>query len=107
MDNHLVSTNELQNDGKTIHLYFSREVGLYLAYGFSAFFVTHFLNVITAFSEELQMPVALLRKSEVSELRLFTIKREHDYHRYYRLELKQSFPLNDYKRWAQSTKWEE
>lgn len=107
MDNKLITANELQNDGKTIHLYFSPEVGLYVAYGFSAFFVTHFLDVITAFSEELQMPVALLRKPEVSELRLYTIKLEHDYHHYYRLELKQSFPLSDYIRWAQTTKWED
>lgn len=34
----LITLNEVQNDGKTIHLYFNTEVGLYVAYGFSAFY---------------------------------------------------------------------
>lgn len=101
----LITTNEVQNDGKTIHLYFNTEVGLYVAYGFSAFFASHIVDIISAFSEDLQMPVALLRKPEVSELRLNTIKHEHQYHVYYRLGLKQEIPLDDYKRWANSVKW--
>jgi hypothetical protein len=52
------------------------------------------------------MPVALMRKPDVSELRLSCIKHEHDYHVYYKLELKKEIPLDDYSRWASSTKWE-
>ena len=100
-----IITNEVNNDGKTIHLYFNSEVGLYVAYGFSAFFAAHIVDVIAAFSEDLQMPVALMRKSDVSELRLSTIKHRHDYHAYYRLELKQELPLDDYARWVESVKW--
>ena len=106
MDKDLITQNEVQNDGKTIHLYFNTEVGLYVAYGFSAFFASHIVNVITAFSEDLMMPVALMRKPDVTELRLSTIKHEHDYHVYYRLELKKGLALEDYARWANSTKWE-
>lgn len=105
MDKDLITSNEVQNDGKTIHLYFDTEVGLYVAYGFSAFFASHIVDVITAFSEDLQMPVALMRKPDVTELRLSTIKQQHDYHEYYRLELKQELALNNYKRWANSVKW--
>lgn len=101
----LITTNEVQNDGKTIHLYFNTEVGLYVAYGFSAFFSSYIVDIITAFSEDMQMPVALLRKPEVSELRMNCIKHEHKYHEYYRLEMKQEVPLDDYKRWANSLKW--
>lgn len=106
MDKETITLNEVENDGKTIHLYFNTEIGLYVAYGFSAFFAAHIVNVITAFSEELMMPVALMRKPDVSELRLSTIKHVHDYHVYYRLELKKELPLDDYVRWANSTKWE-
>lgn len=102
----MIIKSEVQNDGKTIHLYFNTEVGLYVAYGFSAFFASHIVDVITAFSEELQMPVALMRKPDVSELRLSCIKHEHDYHEYYRLELKHEIPFNDYSRWAKSTMWQ-
>ena len=105
MDKDLITSNEVQNDGKTIHLYFDTEVGLYVAYGFSAFFASHIVDVITAFSEDLQMPVALMRKPDVTELRLSTIKHQHDYNEYYRLELKQELALNNYKRWANSVKW--
>ena len=103
--NENIISNEVSNDGKTIHLYFNSEVGLYVAYGFSAFFAAHIVDVITAFSEDLQMPVALMRKSDVSELRMSTIKRQHDYHLYYRLELKQALPLDDYTRWVESVQW--
>ena len=58
------------------------------------------------FSEDMQMPVALMRKHEVSELKLSCIKHQHDYHEYYKLELKNEIPLDDYSRWANSTKWE-
>ena len=42
----LITLNEVQNDGKTIHLYFNTEIGLYVAYGFSAFFASHIVDVI-------------------------------------------------------------
>lgn len=105
MDKDLITMNEVQNDGKTIHLYFDTEVGLYVAYGFSAFFASHIVDVITSFSEDMQMPVALMRKPDVMELRMSTVKHQHDYHEYYRLELKRELALTDYKRWANSVKW--
>lgn len=105
MDKDLITMNEVQNDGKTIHLYFDTEVGLYVAYGFSAYFASHIVDVITAFSEDLQMPVALMRKPDVTELRMSTVKHQHDYHEYYRLELKNELALTGYKRWANSVKW--
>ena len=101
-----ITKNEMENDGKTIHLYFNTEVGLYVAFGFSAFFAAHIVDVITAFSEDLHMPVAMMRKPDVTELRLSTVKIVHDYHKYYRLELKKEMPLDDYVRWANSVKWE-
>lgn len=106
ISNDLITMNEVRNDGRTIHLYFNPEVGLYVAYGFSAFFASHIVDVITAFSEELQMPVALMRKPDVSELRLSTEKHRHDYHSYYRLEFRKEIPLDDYSRWAQTTRWQ-
>lgn len=101
-----ITQREMENDGKTIHLYFNTEVGLYVAFGFSAFFASHIVNVITAFSEDLHMPVAMMRKPDVTELRLSTEKIVHDYHKYYRLELKKEIALDDYVRWANSVKWE-
>ena len=106
MNKDLITKNEVDNDGKTIHLYFNTEIGLYVAFGFSAFFAAHIVDVITAYSEDMHMPVALMRKPAVTELRLSTVKHQHDYHEYYHLELKQEIPLDDYQRWAASTMWE-
>ena len=106
MEKDTITLNEVQNDGKTIHLYFNSEVGLYIAFGFSAFFASHIVNVITAFSEDLMMPVALMRKADVSELRSSTVKHQHDYHKYYRLELKHEIAMDDYVRWAKSVMWD-
>lgn len=105
MNKEVITLNEVQNDGKTIHLYFNPEFGLYTAFGFSAFYAAHIVDVIAAYSEELQMPVALMRKSDVSELRLSTNKLQHDYHVYYKLGLKHELPLDDYARWVDSVKW--
>lgn len=106
MDYDLITLNEVGNDGKTIHLYFNSGIGLYVAYGFSAFFVTHIVNVVSSFSEDLQMPVSLLRRSDVDELRKSTVKHRHDHHQYYRLGMKQTLALDGYTRWANSVKWE-
>lgn len=103
--NDLITINEVENDGKTIHLYFNTQIGLYVAYGFSAFFTAHIVDVISSFSEELQMPVALLKKPVVNELRLSCNKIQHDYHVYYHLELKHELGLDDYARWVESVKW--
>lgn len=105
MNKDQITQNEVMNDGKTIHLYFNSEIGLYIAYGFSAFFAAHIVDVIAAFSEDLQMPVALMRKPDVTELRASTIKHQHDYHQYYKLELKHELALDDYARWVDSVKW--
>ena len=106
MDKELITQREVDNDGKTIHLYFNTEIGLYVAFGFSAFFAAHIVDIITSFSEDLKMPVALMRKKDVDELRLSTIKHQHDYHQYYRLELKHELPLDNYVRWGNSVKWQ-
>lgn len=104
MDKNLIAMNEKMNDKKTIHLYFNSEIGLYVAYGYSAFYITHIINVMTAFSEDLQMPVVLMRKQDVSELRHSTEKKQHDYHQYYRLEMKHALGLDGYSRWEDSVK---
>ena len=105
MDKELITKNEVENDEKSIHLYFDEEVGMYVAFGFSAFFVTHFVDVVCSFSEVLSMPVALLKRSDVEELRLSVSRIKHDYHKYYLLQLKKPMSLEGYVRWGNSVKW--
>ena len=55
-----ITRNEVFNDGKTIHLYFNGMIGLYVAYGISAFLLTKYAHAKPSYSEEMQMPVAVI-----------------------------------------------
>ena len=105
MNKDLITRNEVTNDGKAVHLYFNKEVGLYVAYGFSAFFVSHIVDAVASFSEDMQMPVVLLKKDDVTELKLSCKKIQHIQHEYYYLELNHELELDDYGRWVDSVKW--
>lgn len=99
-----MTRNEVENDGRTIFLYYSPELGLYVAYGFSAFFASHIVEVIESFSEALLMPVALLRKGDIEPLLLSAVSHEKDEQQNYRLELRIPIAMDDYYRWANSLK---
>lgn len=55
-----VTLNEVMNDGKSIHLYFNGLVGLYVSYGISAFLLSKQTEVSPSYSQEMQMPVAVI-----------------------------------------------
>lgn len=100
----LISLNEVENDGKTIYLYFNREVGLYTAYGFSAFLVAHVVDPVCSFSEELQMPVVLVNKSQVEELRHSLNKIQHTEKTFYQFSLKNVIGVEGYAKWTNKLK---
>ena len=104
MNKDVITVNEVQKTARPSICTSTPEVGLYVAYGFSAFYAAHIVNVIASFSEDMQMPVALLKKPDVTELRLSTNKLQHDYHVYYKLALKHELGLDDYGRWVESVK---
>ena len=100
MENEEISLNEEQNDGKTIRLYFNNMVGFYVAYGKSAFYVTHVTNPVLSYSREMQMPVALVSKGQIFELRQACRKVEHTVQTYYRFETRSYIGSNGYRDWA-------
>ena len=106
MDKNVISLEEHGNDGKSVFLYYDAMAGVYLAYGLSAYYTTMVTDPYMSYSEEMEMPVALMRKTDVWDLRSSTIKIEHNYHNYYRLELKREMDLEDYVRWGKSVMWD-
>lgn len=104
MNTEAIIFNECYNDGKTIYLYFNNEVGFYIAYGYSAFFVAHVVEPVCSFSVELQMPVALLNASQILELRRSLIKLEHTEKTFYKFQLKTPFGTDGYAKWTNSLK---
>lgn len=101
MDIELVKQLEGANDGQTIHLFFDETVGVYLAFGLSAYYTTMVVTPYVSFSEALQMPVALLRMGHINSLRQAMTKLEHTPLSYYRFSLRQKVGTAGYERWME------
>lgn len=99
LDRDIVLQREENNDGKTIYMYFNPEVGFYTAYGPSAYYLTHVIDPIKAFSLELNLPVVLINKKEVLELRQSLKKLEHTEHVFYHFETRGVLGLAGYDKW--------
>lgn len=101
--NELITINEVNNDGKSIYLYFNGLIGLYAAYGFSAYLLSKNTEVKVSYSESMQMPVVVINSTHLDEIkRKLKVK-----------EQKQSFcclvvdePLNEdeYSDWAEAAR---
>ena len=94
---------EAINDGQTIHLFYDEMVGLYLAFGLSAYYTTMVLAPYVSFSNALMMPVALLDKLQIKFLRQSVTKVEHQPKSYYRFRLRTKVGEAGYRRWCKET----
>jgi hypothetical protein len=105
MNSDIIKQNEDINIGKYIHLYFNEEIGMYTAYGLSAYLVTYVVDPILSYSIAVQMPVALLKREHAEICRRSLKKLKHEMHRYYLFELTNSLPKDEnYERWELSLK---
>lgn len=101
MDMNKITLHEVGNDGKTVYLYYDDLAGLYLAFGLSAYYTTMVTEPYMSYSEELQMPVALLRREHILYLRQSLKKVEHEQKKSYTFELKQPVGEAGYEKWAE------
>lgn len=101
MEINKITLHEVGNDGKTVYLYYDDLAGLYLAFGLSAYYTTMITEPYMSYSEELQMPVALIRREHVLALRQSLKKVEHVQKKSYTFEMKQPVGEAGYEKWAQ------
>ena len=101
MEMNKITLQETGNDGQTIFLYYDDLAGLYLAFGLSAYYTTMVADPYMSYSEELQMPVALLRREHILALRQSLKKVEHEQKKTYTFELKLPVGEAGYDKWAQ------
>ena len=99
MDLELVRQLETANDGQSIHLFFDETVGVYMAFGLSAYYSTMVVTPYVSFSKALQMPVALLRRGHINALRQSMTKLEHTPNSYYLFRMRQKVGDAGYERW--------
>ena len=91
--------NEINNRGDRIHLYFNGWVGLYVAYGVSAYLLSKETEVSPSYSEDMQMPVAVINSGHYDMLKqqLEVLKKVENYRC---LKPKAEFNENEYDEWA-------
>ena len=105
MDIEKIKRNEEENDWKTVFLYYNNEIGFYTAYGISAFLVSHVVEPVCSFAPDLMLPVALVNKEEILELRQTLNKLQHTEKTFYQFALKRPMGgTQGYTRWVDSLK---
>lgn len=100
MDIDQIALQETGNDGKTIFLYYDDLAGLYLAFGLSAYYTTMVTEPYMSYSEEMQMPVALLRREHILLLRQGLKKVAHEQKKSYIFQMKSLIGEAGYNKWA-------
>lgn len=97
--NEVITINEVNNDGKYIHLYFNGLVGLYTAYGYSAFNLSKEAVINAAYSENMQMPVVVINREHLEKIiKNLTVEKQKN--GYYCLVYDKDFDEKEYAAWA-------
>ena len=97
--NEIIARNEIFNDGKTIHLYFNGLVGLYAAYGVSAYLLSKCADVTPSYSESMQMPVVVINTMHYGEVaQKLSIRK--DVGNYRCLAVEEGADMKAYDEWA-------
>ncbi len=91
--------NEIFNDGKTIHMYFNGMIGLYVAYGISAYLLCKYAHAKASYSVEMQMPAAVINAEhyEALEEQLALSK---TFKNYRCLVVEKAYDEEEYSEWA-------
>lgn len=103
MNIEVITLLEVTNDGKTINLFYNDIAGLYMAFGLSAYYTTMVTEPYMSYSEAVQMPVALLRREHVEELKQKLKLEELVEHSSYRFSMREQVGEAGYDSWV--SKW--
>lgn len=105
MDKELIAKQESVNDGQSIFLHYDKMAGAYFAFGLSAYYSTMITEPFMSYSDEMDIPVAILRKEHVLTLRMSMEIIEHRSKEFYHLQMTRP-PVGDagYDKWAHKIK---
>ena len=101
IDRNEIALNEKENNGRSVFLYYSEIVGMYMAFGLSAYYVTMVTDPFVSYSVQLDIPVVLLRREHILALRQSMEKVEHIQKRFYRFRPKAPVGKNGYTKWVE------
>ncbi len=94
-----ITKNEILNDGKTINLYFNGMIGLYVAYGISAYLLCKNAKANPSYSEDMQMPVAVIN-AEHFEMLSKQLGLSKNVRNYRCLRVDTEADMEEYSEWA-------
>lgn len=98
----IILEKEATNDGQSVFLFYDERYGLYTAFGWSAYYSTMVIDPILSFSDELQMPVALIPRNLIRSLRQSLTKVEHGVKKQYVFRLKRKIGDAGYQTWVKN-----
>lgn len=100
MEKQKIINREAKNDGKTVYLYYNRRIGAYVAFGLSAYYADRVASPMLSYSDDLQMPVAILNRQNVLDLIQSMKVNEHESFKYYQLTAKEFMGTDGYEDWV-------
>lgn len=99
-EKNIILEKETANDGQTVFLFYEERYGMYTAFGWSAYYTTMVVDPMLSYSDELQMPVALIPRDLIRSLRQSLTKVEHEAKKYYVFRLRQKIGGAGYQKWV-------
>lgn len=105
MNEDVIIKNEVLNDGRTVHLYYSKMYQEFVAFGFSAFIVCETDTTIEtkpyfSYSDEYQMPMVRVNDSVIANLKRELIHTSSDNESYIKLYSPFAIDEEKYSMWA-------
>ncbi len=104
MNTDIITINECNNDGKTIHVYYQPISGAWFAYGFSAFLLKNLcqyrdIQALESYSKEMQMPcVFVIDIVDVAQ----NVVSKYPFDNHCIINIEKQAVMNDYTSWAKS-----
>ena len=95
----IILEKENANDGQSIFLFYDERYGMYTAFGWSAYYTTMVVDPLISYSDELQMPVALIKRGLIKNLRQSLTKVAHEEKMYYVFRLRRKIGNAGYQKW--------
>lgn len=105
MDSKFVTSNECHNNGGKIHLYYDKNLGVWIGFGLSGYALRLFVkgeglhNNFRAFSKKLQLPFSIADEDVVKKLLSKNTINQHIEKDYIKAELSDAVNIDAYQRW--------
>ena len=100
-DDITIMMNEVNNDGRKIHLYFNPSFGQYVAYGISGYVASKIGNIVEyLYDEDIQMPMVKIDDRQLNLLGIADNPAIKEKREYVRLTAFRPFNQAEYIKWA-------